>query len=76
MSMQNGAVGHDLGHEQGGRHALAGHVAEHDAEAASGQRNEVVVVAADLQGRLVVGVEFVTTGTRGNFCGRKLSCTW
>ena len=57
------SVGAELGHEQGRHDALAGHVAQQDAHALSRQRNEVVIIAADFKGRLVVGEELVT----GNF---------
>ena len=43
------------GHDQRGRHALVGHVADDDADASVGQLDEVVEVAADGPRRAVVG---------------------
>jgi len=57
-------VGAQLGHEQGRRHALAGHVAQQDGQALPRQRDEVVIIAADFEGRLVVGEKLVAGDLR------------
>ena len=51
-------------HQQGGRHAFAGHVADDHREPVVGQLDVVVVVAADLAGRLVVVEERVAGDLR------------
>ena len=50
-------VARELGHHQGRRDPLARDVAQRDRQPVVGQRDEVVVVAADLVGRVVVGEE-------------------
>jgi hypothetical protein len=44
-------------HQQGGRHALIRHIADHDPQPAGGQLDHIVEVAADRPSRLVVGRE-------------------
>ena len=50
-------VAGELGHHERGRHPLAGDVAQRDRQPVARQRNEVVIVAADLVGRVVMGEE-------------------
>ena len=52
-------VGAELGHEKGRHYALAGHVPHQDGQTLSRQRNEVVIIAADLIGRLIVGNKLI-----------------
>ena len=64
-------VGRKPGHEQRGRNAFAGDVADDHGVAAAGQRHVVVIIAADFPGRLVV-IEEIIAGhlrrLRGHQC--------